>query len=326
MRMLGLAVFSSIVLASLGAFSAEVKRVDEEGMGLVIGSIQTKGNRVISSAEILARVRSRVGQVFDPATAVEDAKRIAELNGVQYGYYSTAKVADKIELTFVVVEKNIVRSVAFVGNRKYKTKELRKKLDVKIGDYLDAVLAESGRRTLTEFYRKNGFAFVQIGFDEQLLSLGQLVYRIQEGPRVKIESMGFSGNKVLKTRELKKVLKTEQKKWFLWPSYYNEDEHGADVIRLQDVYQQRGFLDAKIMLQRQFNEDKSKVRLTFAIEEGPVNHHIRAKPCAGADFNPFFNNTVGPHYHTLTQLNPISNYRTWMHLSHFILLSLPKSP
>jgi len=159
-----------------------------------IVSIRTAGNRLISSAEILSRARSRVGQSFDEATTAEDAKRIGELTGVEYCYYNTAVVDDKIQLTFVVVERNVVRKIVFVGNRRVKTKKLLKKLDFKIGDYLDIIQAGTGREMLTNFYCKKGFAFAKVTLEEEKLSVGQVVYTIDEGPRVKVDSVTFRGN------------------------------------------------------------------------------------------------------------------------------------
>lgn len=126
---------------------------------MTIGNIRTVGNRSISNTEILSKVRSRVGQLFDPKTAADDAKRIAELKGIDHSYYNTAVVDGEIQLTFAVAERNIVRSISFVGNRRYKAKALRLKLPFKIADYLDPTLAGAATRTLAEFYRKKGFAF-----------------------------------------------------------------------------------------------------------------------------------------------------------------------
>ena len=235
-----------------------------------IGSIGTAGNHRYSNAEILSRVRSRVGELFDSAAAAEDAKRIAELPGIEYSYYSTAIVDDKIQLTYVVVERNIVRSIIFVGNRKYKAETLQAKLDFKIADYLDPVLAELGRRAVDEFYRKKGFAFVQVSLDAEQLPYGKVVYTIDEGPRVKIRSVSFKGNSALKTGALKKLVKTKKDKWFLWPRYYTEEGIAEDVARLQDVYQRKGFLNYGITVRRDFGSGKREVSLTFAVDEGAV--------------------------------------------------------
>ena len=233
-----------------------------------ISSISTAGNVSISNDKILSKVRIRVGQQFDAATAAEDAKRIAELPGVEYSYYNTAVVDEKIQLTFVVVERNIVRSIVFKGNRKYKAKTLEGKLGFKKADYLEPVMAEAGRVTIAEFYQKKGFAFAQVSLDTEKLSAGNVIYTIDEGPRVKIAAVRFSGNKALKTRSLKKTIKTKKTKWGVLPGYYNEEKITKDVTKLQNVYYDRGFLDVGITAEREFTKDKSKVRITFAIIEG----------------------------------------------------------
>jgi len=257
-----------LIVPAQAATQSAMRDSSATGTQYEIGSIQTAGNRSISSIQILSRVRSRVGDLFDQAVAAEDAKRIAELGGVEYSYYSTAVVDGKIRLTFVVVERNIIRSIDFAGNRKVKSGKLRKKVDLKVGNWLDVVSAQSGREKLIEFYRRKGFAFAEVSLDGDKLREGKLIYTIDEGPRVKIDSIKFSGNSAIKTKSLKKVVKVKAKKWFLMPNYYVAGKVTEDLSRLQNAYQKKGFLDADIRLKRQFNKDKSKIRLTFMIKEG----------------------------------------------------------
>lgn len=235
-----------------------------------IGSVLVEGNVGISRAEVLSKVRSRVGQVFDSVTAAEDAKRIAKIYGVEYSYYNTTVVDGKIQLIFVVVERDIVRLIDFVGNRKYKVRTLRRRLTFKVGDYLDPILAETCRRTLVGFYQKKGFAFIQVETDTEQLRRGNVIYEIDEGSRVKIKSVKLAGNIAIKTGSLKKTIKTRGKRWFVLPAYYIEEKVSADAAKLQKAYYQKGFLDAGITVRRDFSEDKSNVRITFVIEEGPA--------------------------------------------------------
>jgi outer membrane protein insertion porin family len=260
-----------ILIFCLLFIPAQTEAQDElRGTQYEIDSIRVAGNRSISNTEILSKVRSRVGELFDPAIAAEDTKRIAQLSGVAYSYYNTTIVDNKIELTFVVVERNIVRSINFVGNREIKKKTLTEQLGLKKGDYLDPILAESGRRILAEFYRKKGFAFVQVELDSQQLPVGKVVYMIDEGVRVTIKSVKLAGNKSIKTSELKKALQTRKKRWLVWPRYYVEEEVAGDVAKLESIYYQRGFLDVSITAEREFSPDKRLIYLTFAIDEGPV--------------------------------------------------------
>jgi outer membrane protein insertion porin family len=173
--------------------------------------------------------------------------------------------------------RNIIKSIDFVNNRTYKDESLRKKLDFKVGDYLDPVLAEAYRRTISEFYRKKGFAFVGVTLDSEKLQKGQVIYTVDEGPRVKIGSVKFSGNNAIKTSTLMSAIKTGTKKWFLWPKYYVEEGPAEDVARLQNIYYEKGFLDNSITAKKEFTPapervpaGKTKVHITFEIKEGQV--------------------------------------------------------
>jgi len=267
-RILRIGAVLIFVFAGLVQAVDEVKTEDKQS--LVISSITVTGNRNISSSEVLSKVRSRVGQAFEAAKAAEDAKRVAELSGIAYCYYSVNIVNDKVELTFAVVEKNVVGSITFEGNHAYKAKTLAGKLTFKVGEYLDPVMASVGVRTLTEFYKNEGFAFTKVELDSGILSSGKVVYKIEEGPRVKVVSVKFEGNSALKGGELKKLLKTKTRKWVILQGYYNEDAVEQDVIKLEETYQNQSYLDARITAKKEFNTNKSKVRIIFEIEEGPA--------------------------------------------------------
>ncbi len=165
--------------------------------------------------------------------------------------------------------KSIIKSIDFVNNRAYKDKALKKKLDFEVGDYLDPILAEAYRRTIVEFYRKKGYAFVDVGLDGKKLLQGDVIYIINEGPRVKIASVNFVGNYSIRASSLRGAVKTKRKKVFFWPRYYVEEGPAEDVARLQNIYYEKGFLDYNISAEKEFSEDRKKVRITFVIDEGP---------------------------------------------------------
>jgi outer membrane protein insertion porin family len=251
-----------------------------------IGTIQIAGNRIITSNQILVKVRSKVGQLFNADMAAEDAKRIAQIDGIGYSYYNTAVVDNKIQLTFVIVEKNVVRTIDFTGNKEYNAKTLTKKLGFKKGDSLDAMLAESGRKSISDLYLEDGFPFVEVTIDQQKLLTGNLVYTIQEGPKARISSVEFSGNKAVKTRLLKTAVKTSTRKYVIFRKYYNQTEVDGDITKLQSAYYERGFLNAVVSVKREFNEEKTKVRITFVIEEGPVYKVDKIAVTGGQFFDP----------------------------------------
>jgi outer membrane protein insertion porin family len=239
------------------------------GSGMII-EVKTAGNRAVSTALILSKIRSRVGQLFDAEMASADAERIAELSGVESCYYNTEVVNGRIQLTFVVLEKNIVRSIKFVGNKKIKSKKLTKKVGFELADYVDALVAESGRKEIEKFYKKKGYAFVDVKIDAEKLSFGQVLYEIIEGQRVKVKSVVYRGNAAINSKDLAKVVKSKKKKFIFWSAYYVEEKVAEDVTKLQGVYYKRGFLDSTVTAAPKFSDDKSEADIVFNIREGSM--------------------------------------------------------
>lgn len=160
-------------------------------------------------------------------------------------------------------ESNVIESIEFEGNEKYKDKTLLKKLDFEKGGHLDILLAESGTTSIAEYYRSKGYANVDVTLDTDKLSEGRVVYNIAEGKRFKIKSVNFKGNQQIKTGDLRNAIKTSTRSWVFWPTYYTEEKVTRDLEKLQNVYWDRGYLNHHI-------EVEGRTHITFVIEEGSV--------------------------------------------------------
>lgn len=186
------------------------------------------------------------------------------------GVHAAASGAGAEGASVAADRAGIIKSIEFEGNRKFKDHVLRQRLGFELGDRLDSFLAEGGRLTIAEVYRKVGYAFVEVSLDRDQLSRGHLLYRIDEGARVQIESVNFVGNQAVDSGTLDKVVKTTERKWLLWPFYYTEDAVQEDLDRLREFYYDHGYLDYKITANTEFGGEKGGVRVTFVIDEGPV--------------------------------------------------------
>ena len=130
--------------------------------GAVIERIDVAGNVTLTRAEVLAAVRARPGQFFNEKTTTEDTERIARLDAAESAYYNIQVQDGKVILTYVVVERNLVRSITFKGNRKLSSQALQKELPLHQGDYLDVFAIRGGVDSLKEFYKKKGFPWAEI--------------------------------------------------------------------------------------------------------------------------------------------------------------------
>ncbi|MCF7955063.1 MAG: outer membrane protein assembly factor BamA [Phycisphaerae bacterium] len=270
-----------------GLCLAEVsEEVSAEGKR--IRSIETAGNVSIFRAKILSQIRARVGEKFKVASAEEDAARIGKLDGVKYAYFNTEVIDDTVKLTYVIIEKNLIRSLNFNGNKAFKDGKLRNKTSLKKGDYLDLFIVRNSVKSLLDLYHEKGFADVKIELDADGLEKGEVVYSITEGRRVKIKKITFAGNESLSGKELAKAIDTKKRKYIFWSGFYNADVVAEDVVLLEKVYQKRGFLNVKVSVEPEFAENRKSVSLVFTIVEGGV-YYISEISING---NEFFDNSV----------------------------------
>lgn len=241
--------------------------------GLVIERIDVVGNVTLTRAAVLSVVRARAGQTFEAALSTEDADRIAKLDAAESAYYNTQVQDGKVVLTYVVVERNLVRSISLVGNQKISDRVLAKELSIKRGDYLDIFAVRAGVDALTELYRKKGFPWATVTVnDDDLVSLqmGKVVYTIDEAARSKITSVKFVGNEAFSSRSLAAAIKTKKRKMLLFTNYYKVDQLEKDTQKLLEIYHKRAYLDAQVTSDVTFNEKQNKTYVTFNITEGPA--------------------------------------------------------
>ena len=265
-----LAVLTALLVLMFLSLSSSVVLAQSSLEELKISSIETAGNLTVSRSKILSSIVTRVGQYYDESAVAGDVSKIAKLDGVEYAYYNAKETQGRVVLTFVIVEKNIIRGLAIVGNKKLKDRKLRKAADLKLGDYIDSFTLQNAIEDMLEQYHKKGYHFADISIDAEKLNLGIVYFNVQEGPKVKVKDIVFEGNYSFKDSELIKALKLRKKKMLIFPQSFVQDLFETDAEKLREIYQKKGFLDTLIVAEPVFSEDKKTVEVRYVIREGAV--------------------------------------------------------
>ncbi|WP_397543158.1 outer membrane protein assembly factor BamA [Roseovarius salis] len=139
-----------------------------------INEIAFEGNRKIKDEDLSGIVESRARQVFNPAKAERDARRISEAY-VQNGRVAarvTPKIIrrseNRVDLVFEIFEgKGIeIQRVSFVGNKVFSDRRLRRVVESKQAGLLRALISRDtfvedrlafDRQVLTDFYQSRGY-------------------------------------------------------------------------------------------------------------------------------------------------------------------------
>jgi outer membrane protein insertion porin family len=163
----------------------------------------------------------------------------------------------EVTLFIVVEERPFVTSVDFEGNKKIKTTDLKDKLDevgVEIPRNVPLKMGQLSRMqsAIKEVYDAEGFRSAKISF--RVMDMGankrKVTYDIEEGGKVKIDSIEFAGNDVFSNSKLRGVLKkTKQKslrQTFGDKTVYTKEAWDEDRDNLRSFYQDRGYIDIKV--------------------------------------------------------------------------------
>jgi outer membrane protein insertion porin family len=163
----------------------------------------------------------------------------------------------EVTLYVVVEERPIVTTVDFEGNKKIKTSDLKDKLDEQGVDIPRNVPLRKSELShmeavIEEIYDAEGFRSAEISYRIEKVGPNKrkVIFDIDEGGKVKIDSIGFVGNNVFSDSKLRGVLKKTKSKSLFHPFgekiVYTKEAWDEDRDNLRTFYQNRGYIDVKI--------------------------------------------------------------------------------
>ena len=231
--------------------------------------IKIEGNTTIPDFAILEKVKSQVNRPVDPEQVREDVRQLFASRwffNVEPRYRQTDA---GVVLVFKVLERPVVRSVRYVGNKRFKDKNLAAWTGLEAGSPFDVHANRESARRIQDRYREEGYKFSTV----ELVSGGKpddrdIVFRITEGPKVRVASRHIKGAKFTGPARLRTKLATKAAIFNLG-GRWNEETLAADEDALRQYYHNFGFFDVKIATEPKFSEDRSKVHVFYNIEEGP---------------------------------------------------------
>ncbi len=230
--------------------STEGKLSSELPNSNVVKAIEVEGQKTISLATILSKIKTRVGQEYLETVVSDDLKRLYNT-----GYFSDVSVDRQdypgggIKLVLHVLEKPIVEELTFSKIRLFNPRVLGKKLKTQLGQFLDNKFLKDDIQTIQDLYNQKGLTDAQVDvetFIDQVTNKAKLHFVIKEGYRVRIKRIYFTGNSSFAANRLKRVIKTRPKWSFIQSGYLKKDVLTEDVERVKSFYEQNGFIDAKV--------------------------------------------------------------------------------
>lgn len=232
--------------------------------------VVVEGNDTITSSAILQHIKTRAGRPPAPRQVQEDVAELVRLRwflNVRPVYRQTA---DGPILVFQVTERPIVRSVQFIGNKKIKSGELQANIGLRQGSGYDVSANRESVHRLIALYQEKGYRFAKVDLRKGNDAADRdVIFEIEEGPKVKVWDIRFSGNEAISGAILKTKLSTKEPYVWLIGGKYDPELIRNDVLTLKQYYTNLGYFEVDITADEQFSADNGHVVVTFKVSEGP---------------------------------------------------------
>jgi outer membrane protein insertion porin family len=232
-------IFTFLILVSSYQISSAV----------VISKIEVEGNRGVDKSLIVNMSGLLVGSELDPG-AIQDA--IKKLYAM--GLFSDIQIEGKetegeMELSIKVREYPRVSAIDISGNKKIKTEDIKKKLNITLGKVISPMEVKTDVENIKSIYREKSYLVAQVESEVSPSDkAGEVVlkFKINEGKKIKIKKIFIEGNQVFKDSKIKKQMKNKEDRWWRGGGF-DPEKFEEDKEKILEFYKKNGFLDAQII-------------------------------------------------------------------------------
>lgn len=245
--------------------------------GRVIHRVEFEGLQAVDGTYLRNVVRIAAGDVWERDTIAHACTRLAATGKFEGSPYAEARDVDgRLILIFVVHERPFLTDIDFTGNKKFKDRELLKDIELSIGSPINDYLLNQAKQKLERKYRDAGYAHATAEIDASLLQSEQLaLFRISEGPRIKVRDIDFEGNTAFSGRKLRSEIETATYVWIFRTGAFDDEIAERDCATIEQYYRDRGYLNAQVGYRTELDENQSDLGVIFIIEEGLL-HFIKS--------------------------------------------------
>lgn len=247
-----------------------------QAQGFSVDSLRVEGNRWVPAERVLLEFGIAKGEQADGEGITKGVRRLHRSHRFEeISVLATPTGSAGAMITIRVVEYARVTALRWEGLKKIKQKDLEEAVRITQGSYLRPMLLAEDENVILAHCREKGYHAAKLEIQEETSETGvDLVFTLSEGSKTTIKALRFDGVAGLSAGRLKDTVGSKPKRLLNPMSWFNSNDYQPDSVamdasRLTYLYNQEGYLDARVReTRREFNEAMDEVTLTYVIEEG----------------------------------------------------------
>jgi len=232
--------------------------------------IKVEKNKAVSSAVILSKIKTKVGDRFSHDVLNDDIKRLYTLGFFTDISVDVSDYAEGVMVIFIVEEKPLIGSVKFEGNSGIRGDLIKREMSLKEGEMLDERKLSKDMSAIKKLYEKKGFHLARIDHSSRVdrqTNTATITIVIDEKISVKIKKIFFEGNEGYPDNAILRLITTRADTLFS-SGFFNEDIFGEDLEKIKAYYQREGYLDVALDSEFEYYNDNRNMDITIIIAEG----------------------------------------------------------
>ncbi len=213
--------------------------------------IEVQGNKRIETSTILAKIKTKEGEVFSPAVIREDIKALYQLGHFEDVQVRTEGFEKGLKIIFSIKEKPLIREITFEGNDELTTEKLKENLTLLPRTAFNMQLINDNAEKIRLKYQDDGFydAVVVPVVIELRNGDRNVVFYIEEGEKVRLEEVIIVGNKAISPKEIKAAIKNKER-WFFSALDHSgtlrTEELKEDLETIRNLYYNKGYIQVVV--------------------------------------------------------------------------------
>jgi outer membrane protein insertion porin family len=227
-----------------------------------IEAIEFRGARRVPQDTLRAMIFSKKGDRFDPDALRRDFMALWNTGRFDDITIETEPGKTGIIVRFIVVERQVVRSIKYEGVKSVTISEIldrfkERKVGLSVESQYDPNKIQRASVVLKEFLAERGRQYAQVTPEIRQIPPASLevTFRVNEGPKVKVGRIEITGNQVFSRRAVIRAMKNLRPYGIphsllfedLFAKTYDQAKLEEDKARIQDFYQQHGYFTARVL-------------------------------------------------------------------------------
>ena len=231
----------------------------------IVEKINVKGNQRITKETVVAFGSIEFNKNYNSDDVNEIIKRLYKTD-----FFETIKITIDDKTMFIELqEKPVIQNLDIRGVKSKKILELlQENFSLKSKGTFSNYLLKKDTAMVKSLLTSAGYYFVDLKVLKTLNDNNSvdLIYDINLGEKSKIYSIEFIGNKFFKDRTLKRIITSEEDKFWKFISskkFLNEERISLDKRLLTSYYKNKGFYKVNVVSNHVVFDEGKGFKLTF---------------------------------------------------------------